>query len=98
MKDNKARAIAEEKYVDCLSYLFSDNFCFTGILHLSSNKTSYFNSQKLLFLSVRKRKICSFTSLSERERTTQRERDSHLLSLKRIYLLSYSDKLTFISF
>lgn len=62
--------------MDFLFYLLSDNFCFAVIIHLSSNKTSSFYSQKLLFYSVRKRSVCSCTPFNERVNRTEREEQS----------------------
>lgn len=80
VKDSKARAITGNKrnmwIFFSICYL---TICFAVILHLSSNKTSSFYSQKLLFYRVRKRSVCSCTPFNERLNRTERETVIHFL-------------------
>lgn len=83
--------------MDFLFYLLSDNFCFAVIIHLSSNKTSSFYSEKLLFYSVRKKSVCSCTPFNERVNRKEREEQSSTFYKETIYLLTFNGKYTFIS-
>lgn len=81
--------------MDFLSYLLSDSFCFTVILHMSSNKTKFFSLQNLPSYSISKKE---FTVLhhSTRKRTQRGILQSPTFSKETIYLSSHNDKPTFI--
>lgn len=100
MKDNKARAITENKRKMWIIFpvYYMTSLVLLSHYILSSNKTRCFYSQKPLFYSARTRTVCRFASLSERENNTEGERQPSISSKETSYLLSYNNKLIFVSF
>lgn len=82
--------------MDFLSYLLSDNFCFSVILQMSCNKTKYFSLQSC-HLTVLGKGELTVLHHSMRKRTQRVILQSPTFSKETIYLSSYNDKLTFIS-